>query len=114
MRWRGALICRLPPRSRRWRLVLPELTGIGATPAARASLASLEKRPAPATSPTSLVAVRGPKPGSVSNCGARGDKPGDLVLEPLDGLGELADAARLVAGDGGRASSARRGRGDRS
>ena len=70
MRWMVALIWRLPPRSRRCRLVLPELTGIGATPAARASLASLAKRPAPAISPTSLAAVRGPKPGSVSSCGA--------------------------------------------
>ena len=30
MRWIAALIWRLPPRSSRWRLVLPELTGIGA------------------------------------------------------------------------------------
>ena len=32
MRWMAALIWRLPPRSRRWRLVLPELTGIGLLP----------------------------------------------------------------------------------
>jgi hypothetical protein len=32
-RWIGALTRRLPPRSSRWRLVLPELTGIGARPA---------------------------------------------------------------------------------
>jgi hypothetical protein len=70
MRWMVALIWRLPPRSRRCRLVLPELTGIGATPAARASLASLANLLAPATSPTSLAAVKGPKPGSVSSCGA--------------------------------------------
>src|SRR3954452_9873650 len=70
MRWIVALIWRLPPRSRRCRLVLPELTGIGATPAARASLASVAKRPAPAISPTSLGAVSGPKPGSLSSCGA--------------------------------------------
>ena len=50
------------------RLVLPELTGIGATPAARASLASLANLPAPAISPTSLAAVSGPRPGSVSSC----------------------------------------------
>src|SRR4051812_30246913 len=29
----------------------------------------------------------------------RSDEPGDLSLERLDGLGELADAAQLVAGD---------------
>ena len=69
-RWMAVLIWRLPPRSRRWRLVLPELTGIGAMPAARASLASLEKRCAPAISPISLPAVSGPKPGSASSCGA--------------------------------------------
>src|SRR5215207_6558444 len=65
----AVLIWRLPPRSRRWRLVLPELTGIGAMPPAQASLASLEKRWAPAISPTSLPAVSGPKPGSASSCG---------------------------------------------
>src|SRR5918997_856790 len=70
IRWMVALIWRLPPRSSRWRLVLPELTGIGATPAALASLASLENLAAPATSPTSLAAVKGPKPGSVSSRGA--------------------------------------------
>src|SRR4051812_11643394 len=70
MRWMAVLSWRLPPRSSRWRLVLPELTGIGATPAARASLASVAKRPAPAISPSNLAAVSGPKPGSASNCGA--------------------------------------------
>ncbi len=65
-----ALSWRLPPRSRRWRLVLPELAGIGATPAARASLASEAKRPAPAISPINFAVVNGPKPGSASSCGA--------------------------------------------
>src|SRR5918999_1642776 len=100
MRWMVALIWRLPPRSSRWRLVLPELTGIGATPAARASLASEENRSTPAISPTSLAAVNGPRPGSPSSCGAIWvDQAGDLGLERLDRLGELADAAQLVAGD---------------
>src|SRR5437868_4193691 len=65
MRWMAALIWRLPQRSRRWRLVRPELAGIGAIPAARASLASLAKRSAPAISPTSLAAGSGPQPGAV-------------------------------------------------
>ena len=96
----AALIWRLPPWSRRWRWVLPELAGIGATPAARASLAGVAKRWAPAISPTSLAAVSGPNPGSVSSCGAIcGDELGDLALECLDRLGELADAPQLVAGD---------------
>src|SRR4051794_21115005 len=66
----AALIWRLPPWSSRWRCVLPELAGIGATPAARASLAAVAKRCAPATSPTSLAAISGPNPGWASNCGA--------------------------------------------
>src|SRR4051812_16909694 len=66
----AALIWRLPPWSSRWRCVLPELAGIGATPAARASLAGVAKRWAPAISPTSLAAISGPNPGSASNCGA--------------------------------------------
>jgi alkylhydroperoxidase/carboxymuconolactone decarboxylase family protein YurZ len=37
---------------------------------ARASLASLANRSAPAISPTSLAAVSGPNPGSESSCGA--------------------------------------------
>ena len=100
MRWMVALIWRLPPRSRRWRLVLPELTGIGATPAARASLASLEKR----LGAGDLADELGRGQGSEAGLGEqlrrdRGDEPGDLSLERLDGLGELADAAQLVARD---------------
>jgi hypothetical protein len=49
---------------------LARVTGMGATPAARASLASLANLPAPAISPTSLAAVSGPRPGSQSSCGA--------------------------------------------
>jgi len=49
---------------------LPELTGIGATPAARASLASVLKRVTPAISPINFAAVSGPNPGSPSSCGA--------------------------------------------
>ena len=100
MRWIAALIWRLPPRSRRWRLVLPELTGIGAMPAARASLASVAKRSAPAISPTSLAAVSGPKPGSESSCGATWATSSAISLSSaLIVVGQLADAAQLVAGD---------------
>jgi hypothetical protein len=78
-------------------LVLPELTGIGARPAARASLASLLKRPAPAISPTSLAAVSGPTPGSESSWGRElGDELGDLGLQRGDRVGQLAQAAQLV------------------
>ena len=70
------------------------LTGIGSTPAARASLASVAKRLAPAIPPTRLAAVKGPKPGSVSKVRRdRRDELCDLGLERLDRLGELADAA---------------------
>jgi hypothetical protein len=80
--------------------VLPELAGIGATPAARASFAGVAKRWAPAISPTSLAAVSGPKPGlgEQLRCDC-GDEAGDLCLERLDRLRELADAPQLVAGD---------------
>jgi hypothetical protein len=50
--------------------VRPELAGIGAIPAARASLASVAKRSAPAISPTSLAAVSGPQPRSATSSGA--------------------------------------------
>jgi hypothetical protein len=96
----AALIWRLPPRSSRWRRVLPELAGIGATPAARASLAAVAKRWAPAISPTSLAAVSGPNPGSLTSCGA--SRPTSSVifaLEPADRLRELAQPTQLVAGD---------------
>lgn len=42
---------RLPPRSRRWRSVRPDETGIGATPASLGMCASLLKRSAPAVCP---------------------------------------------------------------
>ncbi len=87
-------------RSRRRRWVLAELAGIGATPAARASLADVAKRWAPAISPTSLATVSGPKPGSFEQL--RRDLPdelGDLTLKSVDGVGELAHAPQLIAGD---------------
>jgi hypothetical protein len=70
---------------------LAKLTGIGATPAARASLASLANLAAPAISPTSLAAVSGPKAGLAKQL-RLGDQAGDLGLERLDGLRTLADA----------------------
>src|SRR3954453_10767768 len=100
MRWIAVLSWRLPPRSRRWRLVLPELTGMGATPAARASLASVANRPAPAISPTRLG--RGQRPDARLAEQLRRelrDELGDLGLECLQRGAELADAAELVAGD---------------
>src|SRR5579859_6842466 len=70
MRWRAQLSWRLPPRSRRWRLCLPELASRGATPAWRASWASDRKRSTGPISQSSLAAVRPPQPGSSSSCGA--------------------------------------------
>lgn len=70
MRCSAQLIWRLPLRSRRCRLVLPDEAGIGAAPASRASLASVAKRSAPAISPISLAAVSAPQPASASSCGA--------------------------------------------
>ena len=100
MRWMAALIWRLPPRSRRWRLVLPELTGIGAMPPARASLASVVKRWAPAISPIELACGQRPEAGLGEQLRRDlGDELGDLGLERVDGLRELAQVAQLVAGD---------------
>ena len=58
----AALIWRLPPRSRRWRLILPELTGVGASPTARASLASLVKRSGAGDLADQLGRGQGPEP----------------------------------------------------
>ena len=81
-------------------MVLPELTGIGAMPAARASLASLEKRWAPAISPISLAGGQRPEAGLGEQLRRDlGDELGDLGLERVDGRRELAQAAQLVAGD---------------
>src|SRR6478672_8125882 len=100
MRWMAALIWRLPPRSRRCRSVGPELAGMGAMPAARASLASEAKRSAPAISPTSLAAVSGPQPGSATSWGRdRGHELCDLGFEGLDRGGQFAQPTQLVAGD---------------
>jgi hypothetical protein len=96
--WRGREV-----RSAIWKdpgLVLPELTGIGATPAARASLASLLKRWAPAISTDELG--RRERPETRLGEQARrdpGDEVGELGLERVDGDGQLAQAAQLVAGD---------------
>jgi hypothetical protein len=95
MRWIVALIWRLPPRSSRWRLVLAELTGIGATPAARASLASDEPLGA-----GELGRGQGAEPGLCERLRRDlRDQVGDLGFQRLDGLGQFADLAQLVAGD---------------
>ena len=70
IRCRAQLSWRLPPRSRRWRWCLPELASRGATPAWRASCASLGKRSIGPISPSSLAALNGPQPGSSSSPGA--------------------------------------------
>ena len=80
--------------------MLPELAGIGATPAARASLAAVAKRWAPAISPTSLAAVSGPNPGSVSSCGAICATSWAISRSSaLIAWVSSRDAAQLVAGD---------------
>ena len=58
MRWRAQLSWRLPPRSRRWRWCLPELASRGATPAWRASCASVGKRSIGPISQSSLAALK--------------------------------------------------------
>jgi hypothetical protein len=84
MRWIVALIWRLPPRSSRWRLVLPELTGIGATPAARASLASVANLAAPVDLADEFRRGQRPKPGLAEQLRRDvADQAGDLGLERL-------------------------------
>ena len=80
MRWMVALIWRLPPRSRRWRLVLAELMGRGCDSGGAGELGvTPEAAGAPAISPTSLAAVSGPKPGLERSCGRDAlDEGGDL------------------------------------
>src|SRR5215218_7832295 len=96
----AALIWRLPPWSTRWRCVLPELAGIGATPAARASLAAVAKRWAPAISPTSLAAISGPNPGCSSSCGAICVTSAVISRSSWRTASvELAQPAQLVTGD---------------
>jgi len=80
--------------------VLPELAGGGATPAARASVAALAKRWAPGDLADELG--RGQRPERRLAERLRREPPselGDLALEPMDGLGALAQAAQLVACD---------------
>ena len=89
---------------------LPEEAGIGATPARRASLASEEKREAPAISPRSLAALSTPQPGNSSSWGARAaprrrsrsklcGTPGAVANRP----GELAgDADPCALGSAGK------------
>src|SRR5580704_14467747 len=67
MMWIARLSWRSPPRCSRWRLVFPELAGIGAVPAWRAKHASVAKRCA----------------GSVADDDRRGDWPASVLGEQL-------------------------------
>ena len=80
-------------------------------PAARASLASVAKRPAPAISPTSLAAVSGPSPGSVSSCGATWATRAAISASSALIAGSARAGGVVRRGRSGRASSARPGRG---
>ena len=71
MRCRAALSCRFPVRVIRTRpAVLPDHTGMGATPAWRANFASVVNLVIPAASPTSFAAVNAPQPGNAIRVGA--------------------------------------------
>ena len=60
---------RLPPRSSRWRWCLPELASSGATPAWRASWASVSKRSIGPISPSSFAALNGAAAGQLEQRG---------------------------------------------
>ena len=101
MRCSAALSCRLPERVIRTRpAVLPDHTGIGATPPWRAKAASLLNRVTPAVSPTSLG--RGQRPAARHRQQCRRDLA-DAFADPLgqlvDRLGEADDVGELVAGE---------------
>ena len=100
MRWMAALIWRLPPRSRRWRSVLPELIGTGARPAARASLASVAKRVGAGDLADELGGGQraAARLGDQLRCN-RGHERGDLCFERVDRGGQLAQPTQLVACD---------------
>jgi hypothetical protein len=70
-----------------------QVTEIGATPAARASLASVAKRSMPAISPTSLAAIKGPKPGWSSRCGATVFTSAAISFSRVDRRRQLAQVA---------------------
>jgi predicted amidophosphoribosyltransferase len=91
--------------------VRPELTGTGAHPAIRASLASELNLSIPAISPMSQAAVTGPIPVSASSCGGRlGDQVAQLLIQLVGAAGQLSDAARLIARDTTRALAGARER----
>jgi CheY-like chemotaxis protein len=69
MMWIAWLSWRSAPRGSRWRLVLPELAGIGAVAVWRAKPASVGKRLALAVWPMMIAAVTGPQPCSASRAG---------------------------------------------
>ena len=78
----------------------PELTGIGARPAARASFASLGEAVGAGDLADELCGGQQ----SAAGLGQElrrglGDELGDLVRECVDRAGQLSDAAQLVAGD---------------
>ena len=60
MMWIARLSWRSPLRFSRWRLVFPEMAGIGAVPVWRAKHASVGNRLAPAVWPMMIAAVTGP------------------------------------------------------
>jgi hypothetical protein len=104
-RHRALLACRSPPRSSRWRTVLPEEAESGATPHRRAKLASLRSRcglsPA-ATSSAPATSVPTPSGRGQLRCGLD-DQPVQLGIQPADlgGKGQPT-AGQLAHGQLGR------------
>jgi hypothetical protein len=98
--WKAWLSCRLPPRSRRWRSVRPEETGIGAHPERRASCASVWKRWMPPISPNSFAAISTPIPLLGQKLGGElADEAGELLVEIGDRAGQLPNATDHVTHD---------------
>ena len=68
--WIAWFSCRLPPRSRRWRSVRPDETGIGAHAAIRGELCVAREAVDPGDLADQLRGGQRPEPGSASSCGA--------------------------------------------
>ena len=97
MRCRAQLSWRLPPRSRRWRRCLPELASSGATPAWRASWASVSKR---SIGPISSEQLRGAERTAT---GQREQRRSGLLDPFLELAVEGDDGASQRCGSGRRA-----------
>ena len=100
MRWTAVLGWRLPPRSRRWRLVLPGAHGHRGDAGGAGELGFGGKAPGAGDLVEQLAGRQRPGPGLGEQLRRElGDEFGDLGLRRVGGGREFAQAPQLVAGD---------------